>query len=100
MSISPQGARRQSSSRERLLVARTVYGSSTTESNENIHEHKLQYSVFGSAGMEVKAADHLSFYVEPGLAHYFDNHSPVINIYKDKPTQFTVNVGLRINLNK
>ena len=81
-------------------VARTVYGSSTTESNENIHEHKLQYSVFGAAGMEVKAADKLSFYVEPGLAHYFDNHSSVINIYKDKPTQFTVNVGLRINLNK
>ena len=50
--------------------------------------------------MEVKAAEKLSFYVEPGLAHYFDNHSSVINIYKDKPTQFTVNVGLRINLNK
>lgn len=81
-------------------VSRTVYGYATTESDEKIHEHKLQYSVFGSAGIEAKASERLSLYAEPGVAHYFNNHSSVVNIYKDKPTQFTVNIGLRINLNK
>lgn len=41
----------------------------------------------------------MSAYVEPGVSRYFDNRSEVENIYKDKPTNFNLNVGLRIYLN-
>ena len=67
---------------------------------ENISEHRLQYSVSGAAGIEYKAGNRISLYAEPGVTRYFNNHSSVVNIYKDKQTQFTINVGLRINLNK
>lgn len=81
-------------------VTRTVYGDKTTRASETVSEHRLQYSVFGTGGVEFKATGRLSIYAEPGVTHYFDNHSSVLNIYKDKPTQFTINIGLRLNLNK
>lgn len=81
-------------------VTSTVYGDKTARASETVSEHRLQYSVFGTGGVEFKATDRLSLYAEPGVTHYFDNHSSVLNIYKDKPTQFTINIGLRLNLNK
>ena len=81
-------------------VTRTVYGDKTTRASETVSEGRLQYSIFGTGGVEFKATGRLSLYAEPGVTHYFDNHSSVLNIYKDKPTQFTINIGLRLNLNK
>lgn len=83
-------------------VEHVVYNGNgdVTNSSENISEHRLQYSVSGAAGIEYKAGNRINFYAEPGVTRYFNNHSSVVNIYKDKQTQFTINVGLRINLNK
>lgn len=78
----------------------TVYDhtGSTTNIDDKVSEHRLQYSVNGAAGIELNAADRISIFAEPGVTRYFDNHSGVANIYKDKPTQFTINLGLRISL--
>ena len=35
------------------------------------------------------------YYGEPGVSYYFNNHSSVINVYKDRPTSFSLNVGVR-----
>lgn len=81
-------------------VTHTVYGESTASSNDNVSEHRLQYSVGAAAGIEYNVGGRLQVFAEPGVTRYFDNHSGVTNIYKDKPTQFTINLGVRLNLNE
>lgn len=81
-------------------IDRVTYGQSETKATESVSEHRLQYSVGAAIGAEYKIGSNVSVYAEPGFTHYFDNHSAVNNIYKDKPSQFTINVGLRFGLGK
>lgn len=83
----------------KAAVEEVSYSSTTpTKRNESITEHRLQYSLSGLAGVEYNATDRMSIFAEPGFSYFFDNHSPVVNIYKDKPAQFTINLGLRLDL--
>ena len=52
----------------------------------------------GAAGVEYNITPSVGLYLEPGVTHHFDNHSSVENIYKDKPWNFSLNFGFRINL--
>ena len=52
----------------------------------------------GAIGGAYHFTPSLSVYVEPGVSYYFDNHSNVMNVYKDRPTSFSLNVGLRITI--
>lgn len=47
------------------------------------------------AGGEIRIVKGLSVYAEPGLSYYFDNGSSIRNIYKDKPLNFSLNLGMR-----
>ncbi|MDD6112118.1 MAG: RNA polymerase, partial [Prevotellaceae bacterium] len=40
----------------------------------------------------------LGIYLEPGVSHHFNNHSDIQNIYKDKPWNFNLNFGFRLNI--
>ena len=83
----------------KAAVEEVSYSSTTpTKHDQSITEHRLQYSLSGLAGVEYNATDRMSVYAEPGFTYFFDNHSPVVNIYKDKPAQFTINLGLRLDL--
>jgi hypothetical protein len=42
----------------------------------------------------------LGIYAEPGVRYYFDNGSRMQNYFKDRPTSWTLQVGLRLNLGK
>ena len=59
---------------------------------------RLQWSAQAAAGVEYDITPSLGLYLEPGVTHHFDNHSSVENIYKDKPWNFSLNFGFRINL--
>ena len=37
-------------------------------------------------------------YLEPGVSYYFDNGSDVRTIYKDKPFNFNLNLGVRFTI--
>lgn len=63
----------------------------------NVSERGVQWSVDAGVGVEVKALQKVSLYVEPSVKHYFDNGSTVDNIYKDKPTNFSLQLGIRFN---
>jgi hypothetical protein len=39
-----------------------------------------------------------SIYAEPKVGYYFDNGSNVATLYKDKPLNIDINVGLRLNI--
>ncbi|WP_081785472.1 hypothetical protein [Segatella baroniae] len=75
-------------------------GTADTElPTRNIKEKQLQFSANAAVGAELRLRNGVSAYVESGVSRYFNNHSEVENIYKDKPTNFNLNVGLRIYLN-
>lgn len=78
-------------------ITRVTYGQSETKTAESISEHRLQYSIGAAIGAEYRIGGNVSVYAEPGVTRYFNNHSHVMNIYKDKPSQFTINVGIRFS---
>ena len=57
-----------------------------------------QWSVQGALGVQYNVIPLLGIYVEPGVKHYFNNHSYVRNFFKDKPTNFNLQIGLRLNV--
>ena len=70
------------------------------EQTENVKEKRPQLSVNAAIGAEYKLYDRLSVFAEPGVSYYFDNGSDLTSIYKDRPTNFNLNVGLRFCINK
>lgn len=65
---------------------------------QEIIRDRWQFSLKGGLGVEYDVIPQLGIYVEPGLKYYFDNGSSVQNFFKDKPTNFNLQVGLRWNL--
>ena len=68
-----------------------------SEINRHLSENRLQWSMNLTAGAQYNLTRQLGLYVEPGVSHYFDNHSHIQNIYKDSPTRFNLQLGLRFN---
>ncbi len=67
---------------------------------ESVKEGRAQLSVNAAIGAEYKIDDRLSVFAEPGISHYFDNGSELSSIYKERPTNFNLNVGLRFCVNR
>ena len=65
---------------------------------QEIIRDRWQFSLKCGLGVEYDVIPQLGIYVEPGLKYYFDNGSRVQNFFKDKPTNFNLQVGLRWNL--
>ena len=59
---------------------------------------RLQFSMQGAVGLQCDIIPMLGLYIEPGVKYYFNNGSDVRNYFKDKPTNFNLQVGLRLNL--
>lgn len=74
--------------------------SQITSTHTTIKEGRPVFSAALSIGGELRISKDVSAYIEPGISHHFNNGSNVENIYKDKPTNFNLNMGVRINLNK
>ncbi len=65
-----------------------------------IKESKPQYSVNGALGISYYLWGGFNVYIEPGVTYHLDNHSDLMNYYKYKKTNFTLNTGLRYTLFK
>src|SRR5574344_1861396 len=78
-----------------------IIGDGKTESvtDNDIKISPLQFSVNGGVGAECKIDRTFSIYAEPKVGYYFDNGSNVATLYKDKPLNIDINVGLRLNEN-
>ncbi len=93
----------------KLNVYSKVYGqmdfnvSATVEAEgvkSKIKKDRIQMSTGATIGAEYMIIPKLGFYVEPGIKYYFNNGSLVDNIYKEKPLNFNLQMGLRLTLNK
>ena len=90
-------------------VEKLVKGKSTThyldasgkpDMTESVSESRPQLSVSAAAGAEYTVGGNIGVYIEPGVSHHFDNNSGVENIYKKRPTNFSLSIGVRINFSK
>ena len=88
-------------------VEKCVAGNSVTDfhldgktekaTRETVYEKQLQLSLQATAGMGYNISSSIGLYIEPGLNYHFDNHSPVSNIYKDTPLNFSLEGGIRFS---
>ena len=66
--------------------------------SQEMEKDRMQWSIGGNVGLQYELTPQLGIYAEPGIRHYFDNGSKVRNYFKDKPTDFNLQLGVRINL--
>lgn len=66
----------------------------------DISSKPLQMSVNAGVGIQFDIIDNVGIYAEPGLSYYFDDGSALQTIYKEKPLNFNLNVGVRFKLGK
>lgn len=79
------------------------YAENNTMKYTNTHDissKPLQMSVNAGVGIQFDIIDNVGIYAEPGLSYYFDDGSALQTIYKEKPLNFNLNVGVRFRLSK
>lgn len=81
---------------EGYVVNNTVQQTNT----HDISTKPLQMSVNAGVGIQFDFIDNVGIYAEPGLSYYFDDGSALLTIYKEKPLNFNLNVGVRFKLGK
>ena len=79
-------------------VKEYIYNSATGKSEmKELCERQMQWSVCAEAGIEYDFSPFAGVYFEPGATWHFDNGSSVDNIYKSRPLNFSLSVGIRFN---
>lgn len=81
------------------MVEKMVSGKRTSvDLSEKVSIGSLQCSVSGAVGAEFRFSDWFSIFAEPGLGYFFNNGSSVPTYYQERPLSFTLNFGLRLNV--
>ena len=75
-----------------------IDGTSSASDQHGVTIRPLQYSVNASIGAGYRLGRNLSIFAEPGVRYSFDNGSDVKTVYKDRPLDFNMSLGLRFNL--
>lgn len=70
------------------------------EETQNLNEKPLQWSVNAFAGLQYNITSSVGFYAEPGVSYYFKDGTTLKHIYKDKPFNFNLNIGVRFTFGK
>lgn len=65
---------------------------------DKISVEQLQWSLNTSVGISYNLSSKVGLYAEPGVSYYLKNGSEVETIYKEKPVNFSLRLGLRISL--
>ena len=93
-----------------LLTEKCVSGKATHEyvisgekkkrETEDVAAKPWQLSVNAALGAQFDVLCNVGVYVEPGVSYYFDDRSPLSTIYKEKPLNFNLNLGVRYTIGK
>ena len=84
------------STEEGYVINNTVQQTNT----HDVSTKPLQMSVNAGLGIQFNIIDNVGIYAEPGVSYYFDDGSALQTIYKEKPLNFNLNVGVRFKLSK
>lgn len=93
-----------------LLTEKCVSGKTTHEyvisgekkkhETEDVAAKPWQLSVNAALGAQFDVLRNVGVYVEPGVSYYFDDRSLLSTIYKEKPLNFNLNLGIRYTIGK
>ena len=75
-----------------------VMNDRATSDTEPISTKPLQWSLNAAVGAQFNILPQLGLYVEPGGSFYFDDGTTIENIYKEKPLNFSIELGLRVSI--
>lgn len=65
-----------------------------------ITSHPLQMSLGANVGVQYNMSPMLSIYVEPGCRYYFDDHSSIDHVFKERKLIFNLDMGVRFTIGK
>lgn len=82
-----------------LLTDYVIDNKIAERSREQISVKPLQWSVNSAVGVQYQLSKTIGLYAEPGVAYHFKNGSEVETIYKEKPLNFSIRLGLRFSFN-
>ena len=68
--------------------------------SENLSEKPMQWSANASLGVQCNLVNSMSIFVEPGISYYFNDGTNIQTIYKEKPLNFNLNLGIRFTFGK
>ena len=71
---------------------------SRTTKTAPCQEHPWQWSLTAGAGLQYRPTPSFGIYLEPGLTYYLRNSTALPIIYRDRPLQFNLTIGLRFIL--
>ena len=84
-----------------IIKTKYVNGTaSTTNENQELNGLKTQFSTSMGIGAQYNFTPRLGIYAEPLMVYYLDNGSKIGSVYKEKPLNFHLRMGLRWNLSK
>lgn len=67
------------------------------EFNRTTISAPLQWSIEGGVGLQYHLTPSISIYAEPSFRYYFNPGTDIKTIRQDKPFEFTIPVGIRLN---
>ena len=68
--------------------------------SENLSEKPMQWSVNASVGVQCNLIHSIGIFAEPGISYYFNDGTNIQTIYKEKPLNFNLNLGIRFTFGK
>lgn len=68
--------------------------------SEVLSDKPLQWSVNASVGAQYRIINSMGVFVEPGMSYYFDDGTNIQTIYKEKPLNFNLNMGIRLTFGR
>ncbi len=74
------------------------YGLTKKTTTNSLREKPLQWSVNGGIGAQYNITDNVGIYAEPSVSYFFDDGTSINTIYKEKPWNFSLNLGLRFSI--
>lgn len=90
---------------EKCVSGKTIHeyvisGEKKKHEAEDVAAKPWQLSVNAALGAQFDVLRNVGVYVEPGVSYYFDDRSPLSTIYKEKPLNFNLNLGVRYTIGK
>lgn len=88
---------------EQCVYAKTktnymINGIDSGADSKEIKDKPFQLSVNVSLGLQFNIAGAVGVYAEPGISYYFNDGTDIKTIYKDKPLNLNLNIGVRITI--
>lgn len=68
------------------------------EESRTVTSRPMQWSVGAKAGLQYNLNNQFSVYLEPGCIYYFDDHSSLETVFKERSCDFNLNLGIRMSV--